>query len=89
MRGAHLSEGGISILANSSTATGGKLSRIVPRLTSMTTDTRLDIDYIVTEYGHCKLAGLSTSERTKALISIAHPDFREELMRKAKEINCI
>ncbi len=85
VRGAQNSEGRRSILASSSTAAHGKVSRIVPRLHSITTDTRVDVDYIVTEYGCCQLAGKSTSERTLALINIAHPQFRDELIRQVKE----
>ncbi len=85
MRGAKLSKGGKAILAGHSATKGDKMSKIVPRLTSITTDTRLDVDYIVTEYGACRLTGLSTTERTKALIKIAHPKFRDELTRQAKE----
>ncbi len=85
VRGAYYSKGGKTILASSSTAQGGTVSRIVPRLKSMITDTRLDVDYVVTEYGSCRLAGLSTTERTKALIQIAHPQFRDALLQQAKE----
>lgn len=85
IRGAYYSEGGKSFLASTSTARNGTLSRIVPRLNSIATDTRLDVDYVVTEYGCCQLAGKSTSERTKTIINLAHPKFRDELLRQAKE----
>ncbi|CDZ77522.1 Succinyl-CoA:coenzyme A transferase [Legionella massiliensis] len=85
LRGVHYSEGGKTIIASSSTAKHGTLSRIVPRLTSMATDTRLDVNYVVTEYGVAQLKGKSTSERTKQLINIAHPDFRDQLEQQAKE----
>ncbi len=85
MRGASYSENGKSILASSSTAKNGEVSRIVPRLSSIATDTRLDVDYVATEYGYCQLMGKSTTERTKALIEIAHPKFRETLYNQAKK----
>lgn len=85
IRGAYYSEGGKSFLASTSTAKNETQSRIVPRLSSIATDTRLDVDYVATEYGCCQLAGKSTTERTLALIGIAHPKFRDELMQKAKE----
>ena len=72
----------------SSTASGGKLSRIVPSLyegTAVTTS-RNDVDYIVTEYGIAKLSGKTNLERLKELASISHPDFREEILHKAKEL---
>ncbi|KTC73814.1 4-hydroxybutyrate CoA-transferase [Legionella birminghamensis] len=85
IRGVHYSEGGKTIIASSSTAKNGTLSRIVPRLTAVATDTRLDIDYVVTEYGVAQLKGRSTTERTHALIKIAHPSFRDELQHQAKQ----
>ncbi|KTD71123.1 4-hydroxybutyrate CoA-transferase [Legionella steelei] len=85
IRGVHYSEGGKTIIASSSTAKKGTLSRIVPRLSSIATDTRLDIDYVVTEYGVAQLKGRSTTERTRQLIKIAHPAFREQLEQQAKQ----
>lgn len=85
IRGVHYSEGGKTIIASSSTAKNGTLSRIVPRLSSIATDTRLDIDYVVTEYGVAQLKGKSTTERTSQLINIAHPTFREQLLKQAKQ----
>ncbi|HPR36411.1 MAG TPA: acetyl-CoA hydrolase/transferase C-terminal domain-containing protein [Spirochaetota bacterium] len=88
VRGASWSEGGKSILAFSSTAAGGKLSRIVPHIdegASVTTP-RTDTHFIVTEYGIADLRGKSVVERGKALIKIAHPDFREELSKQFFEI---
>lgn len=89
VRGAYYSKGGKSILASHSTGKNGQVSKIVPRLNSLVTDTRIDIDYVATEYGCCKLRGKSTTERTLALIELAHPKFREELLQKAKEQNFI
>ena len=64
-----------------STAKNGTTSRIVTTLTEGTavTTSRNDVDYVVTEYGVARLRGKSLRERAKALIKIAHPDFREEL----------
>ncbi len=85
VRGVKYSKGGKTILASSSTAGHGKFSRIVPRLASIVTDTRLDVDYVITEYGICQLIGKSTTERAEALIGIAHPDFRGGLIEAAKK----
>lgn len=84
IRGSKRSQGGKSIIALPSTAAGGKVSRITPMLTPGTavTTNRHDVDYIVTEYGVAQLSGQSNQERLKALINIAHPDFRKELANK-------
>ena len=81
VRGSMWSRGGKSIMAMPSTAKNGTTSRIVATLTEGTTVTtsRNDVDYVVTEYGVARLKGKSLRERAKALIKIAHPDFREEL----------
>lgn len=84
VRGARMSTGGLSVLAAGSTASGGTVSRIVPRLTSMTTDPRTAVQYIATEFGICDLEGKSTSERARALIELAHPDFRADLTKTAR-----
>ena len=89
--GAYLSKGGKSFICLSSTVTGkdGTVkSRIVPTLTpgSICTDPRSCVHYIVTEYGMVNLKGLSTWERAEALISIAHPDFREQLIQDAEKM---
>ena len=89
--GAYLSKGGKSFICLSSTVTGkdGTMkSRIVPTLTpgSICTDPRSCVHYIVTEYGMVNLKGLSTWERAEALISIAHPDFREQLIQDAEKM---
>ncbi len=88
VRGAQWSKGGRSILAFHSTAARGKLSRIVPHIDegAVVTTARTDAHYIVTEYGSADLRGKSVPERAKALISIAHPDFREDLEREAAKI---
>jgi acyl-CoA hydrolase len=86
IRGAARSRGGKPIIALPSTASGGKISRIVWELTpgSGVVTTRGHVHWVVTEYGVVNLHGLSIRERTAALISIAHPDFRAELTRDAK-----
>ncbi|MBA2934792.1 acetyl-CoA hydrolase/transferase family protein [Sphingomonas sp. CGMCC 1.13654] len=83
VRGASASQGGKSIIACHSTAAGGKVSRIVPSLCGAVTTPRNDVHYVATEYGIVNLRGLSLRERAKALIAIAHPDFREGLDRAA------
>ncbi len=88
-RGAKMSPGGKAILALTSTARCGEISRIVPFLkqgASITT-TRADVHYIVTEYGVAYVHGKSLRERARALINIAHPTFREELEKAAWERN--
>ena len=89
--GAYLSNGGKSFICLSSTVTGkdGSLkSRIVPTLTQGTivTDPRSTIHYLVTEYGMVNLKGTSTWERAEKIISIAHPDFREDLIAQAEKM---
>ena len=81
IRGASLSQGGKSIIALTSTAQGGKRSRIVPRLSAggVVTTARYDVQYVVTEYGIAELWGRTLSGRAEALIAIAHPDFRDSL----------
>jgi itaconate CoA-transferase len=86
VRGAQMSKEGKSILAAYSTAGKGKLSRIVPRIEGPATDPRADTNYIVTEYGVADMRGKSTSQRAEALIAIAHPNFREELYRQARQM---
>jgi acyl-CoA hydrolase len=81
MRGAVHSKGGKPIIALPSTAKDGKVSRIVGTLSagSGVVTSRGLIRYVVTEYGVAYLHGKSIRERAKALIEIAHPDFRDEL----------
>jgi acyl-CoA hydrolase len=89
VRGAYASPGGKSFMCLSSTYEKGgvRKSRIVLGLTygSIVTTPRSDMMYVVTEYGIVNLKGKSVAERARALISIAHPDFREDLERQAFE----
>jgi acyl-CoA hydrolase len=89
VRGAYASRGGKSFLCLSSVYErhGRRESRIVLALTpgNVVTTTRCDMMYVVTEHGIANLKGLSVPERAKALIGLAHPDFREGLEREARE----
>ena len=86
VRGAQLSREGKSILAAYSTAAGGTVSRIVPQIEGPATDPRADTQYIVTEYGVAEMRGKSSPERAKGLIAIAHPDFRDALRQRARDL---
>lgn len=91
VEGAYNSKGGKSFICLPSTYTdkNGKLySRIKAMMTygSVITDTRTGVQYVVTEYGKVNLKGMSSWQRAEALISIAHPDFRDELIEEAKEL---
>lgn len=83
IRGAALSRGGKPILAFRSTASGGRISRIVPELSpgAGVVTTRGHVHWMITEHGAVNLHGMTLRERGEALISIAHPDFRPELTR--------
>lgn len=90
--GAYLSKGGKSFICCSSTfkTKDGELkSRILPTLHpgSIVTDTRANTHYVVTEFGKVNLKGLNTWQRAEALISIAHPQFRDELIKDAEKMN--
>lgn len=87
VRGAKRSIGGRSFIAISSTAKNGTLSRIVPMLQpgAGVVTTRADVHYVVTEYGVAYLHGKNIRERGLALVQIAHPKFREELMNYLKD----
>jgi acyl-CoA hydrolase/RimJ/RimL family protein N-acetyltransferase len=86
IRGAARSRGGKAIIALPSTAKGGQISRIVPHLTegAGVVTTRGDVHYVVTEHGIAYLHGKTIRERVMALINIAHPKFRVELLQAAK-----
>ncbi len=91
VRGAIESKGGKSFIAFPSTAAKGSASRICSTLSegAIVTTSKNDVDHIVTEYGIAKLRGKTLSQRTKALIGIAHPKFREELTFAAKKRNIL
>ena len=91
MRGAVLSKGGKTILAMESTAENKSISRIAVHLKegAGVTLIRGDIHYVITEYGIAYLHGKNIRERAMALISIAHPKFRPELIKKAKSFHLI
>lgn len=89
---AYNSKGGRSFICMESTYTdreGQKYSRINPLLTvgAVVTDTRPMVQYVVTEYGMVNLKGQTTWQRAEKLINIAHPDFREELIKQAQKLN--
>lgn len=91
VRGASMAKHGISILAFPSTAAKGKISKIVPFLDegAAVTTSRNDIDYVITEYGIAHLKGKTLRSRAKALIAIAHPDFRPGLIEEfEKRFHC-
>jgi len=85
--GAYLSEGGRAINILPSTAKGGTISRIVPYLTpgARVTVPRHYAQYVVTEWGIAYLTPLDERERALALIQIAHPKFRDDLLKAAKK----
>ncbi len=87
VRGAKMAEGGKAIIALPSTARN-EFSRIVPvfKTGAAVTTSRNDVDYVVTEFGIAALNGRTVRDRMKALVNVAHPDFREDLQKKALEI---
>ncbi len=90
VRGSQASPGGKSILMLPSTTLDGKASRIVPELNDIAVVVpRGEVHYVVTEYGVVNLFGKSLQERAVALISVAHPDFRDELFEQAKEMGLL
>lgn len=91
MRGARLSKGGKAITVLPSTAKDGRISRIKDFLSrgAGVVLTRGDVDYVVTEYGVAYLRGKTIGERALALISIAHPKFRNKLLERAKRYNYV
>lgn len=94
IRGSRMSPGGKAFLALESTAQkadGSVVSRITTALPpgAVITTPRTDVDYIVTEWGVAHVRGKSIKNRVKEIVSIAHPDFREQLMREATEVRLI
>ncbi len=87
VRGAARSRGGKAIIALPSTAKDDTVSRITPALSegAGVVTTRADVHYVVTEYGIAYLHGKSIRERALALINIAHPKFRQQLVQAAKQ----
>ena len=82
VRGAQYSSGGRSIIALPSTTPDGQTSRIVASLAGRPVTTpRSDVDMVITEYGVADLRGASLSQRLKRLSTIAHPDFRDNLLQ--------
>ena len=89
-RGAAMSKKGKSILMLTSTRDGDKQSRIVPMLQNKAVVVpRSEVQYVVTEYGSVNLFGKSIQERALSLITIAHPDFRDQLFEEAKELGLL
>ena len=80
------SPGGHAIIALSATAKGGSISKIVSRLSGPVTTTRSEVDLIITEFGVAEMKGQSLAERTRRMVAIAHPDFRDDLDRAAHDI---
>ncbi len=90
IRGSAFSRGGKSFILMTSTTGNGKRSRIVPTLTDTAVVVpRSDINFVATEYGVVNLFGKNIQERAVALISIAHPDFREQLFENAKKMKLL
>jgi len=90
MRGAVQSQGGKAILLLPATAMQGKKSRIVPELDDEAVVVpRGDVHYVVSEYGAVNLFGKSLQERAMAMISIAHPNFRDELFFEAQKMGLL
>ncbi len=88
-RGAAMAKQGKTIIILTSTTQDGKKSRIVPFSEDMIVIPNHDIHYVVTEYGAVNLFGKSLKERAIAMISLAHPNFRDELFYNAKKIGLI
>ncbi len=90
VRGSSTAPGGKSILMMTATSADGQHSRIVPKLDDTAVVVpRGDVHYVITEYGAVNLFGKSLQERAMAMISIAHPEFREILFYKAKEMGLL
>ncbi len=86
VRAGSRSPGGHSFIALPATAKDGKVSRITAMLCGPVTTARSEVDIIVTEFGAAELKGQTLAERSRRLVAIAHPDFREELDRAAHAI---
>ena len=90
-RGAFDSRGGKSVIAFYSTAKSGEISRVVSTLTpgAIVTTPRNEVHYVASEYGIANLKGQTTKQRAEAMISLAHPKFREQLTADAKKLHLI
>jgi acyl-CoA hydrolase len=90
-RGAAYSPGGQSFIVLQSTARDGTISRIVPQLAAgdVVTTVKNTVDKVVTEFGVAELRGRSVRERATALIAVAHPAFRDDLRRAARELHYV
>ncbi|RPF72689.1 acetyl-CoA hydrolase/transferase family protein [Aurantiacibacter spongiae] len=80
------SSGGAAITALGATARNGTLSKIVEKFDGPVTTARSEVDVVVTEFGRAELKGQTLAERARRLVAIAHPDFREDLSRAARDI---
>lgn len=90
VRGSSLSSGGKSVLLIPATTRDGKASRIVPILQNAAVVVpRSDVYYVVSEFGAVNLFGKSLQERAIGMISLAHPQFRDELFSEAKKLGLI
>ena len=91
VRGANLSKGGKGCIAMTSTAKNGTVSKVKPVLTpgSIVTTSKNEVDFLVTENNIVRLKGRTASERAKMIISLAAPEFRDELLFEAKKMNLI
>src|SRR5690606_10632837 len=89
--GVQFAKNGKGFICLYSTAKNDTISKIRPTLSKgqVVTTSKNDVDYVVTEYGIAQLKGKSIVERTKALINLAHPKFREELTFEAKKIGLL
>lgn len=89
--GAQRSEGGLGIIAMHAATDDEKFSKLVFELKpgAKVSISRNDIDTVVTEYGVAAMVGKSTAQRAKALIAIAHPKFRDELLASARRVGYI
>jgi itaconate CoA-transferase len=67
----------------------GTVSKIVPRIDGILTETRMEPMWVVTEHGICNLKGKTISERALAMIELADPRFRDDLLREAKSMNLV
>jgi acyl-CoA hydrolase len=91
VRAANRSKGGKAFIVLPSTAKDDRITRIVPTLSPGThvTTGKNDINYVVTEYGVAQLRGKSAKQRVQEMISIAHPDFRDELKAAARQLQLL